>query len=249
MNASATPRPTAAQVLLGLFVLWQLFFLPASNLTGLLLWAPPELAGEQPALEAVAAVTDRWGQTTGQVQNWRLFAPNVPAHAVFIAVELRWNEGAPLPAGVPRVVRLPSFYEPPDPSHYFHPPGSSDRLFHYENVLGSALYAWDREAVSRRPVEWRQYLANNVRRQWPAQRAYLRWRLARFQCDHPGLPPPDEAILLTRLHPTSPPGRPFGSRPAVVEVPVARWSPRQPESDERRRSRRSITSTSRSRPC
>jgi hypothetical protein len=105
----AVPR-----VLLGLFIFWQLLFLPAANLCGLLTcarnrlaeWPPlaraaPDWAqGQGPlhrATEAVGGVTRRWAELTGQPQPWSLFAPEVGPDVAFVAVEFRWDDD-PLPS-------------------------------------------------------------------------------------------------------------------------------------------------------
>lgn len=219
MNAIAPSRPSFRQVVLGLFIIGQLIFLPMANLCGLFQWAQPKLVENHQPLHVVHEITSQHGRMTGQVQNWRLFAPEVPTKAAFLTVELRWL-GPP-----PRAERLPSFFEPNDPFHYLHGPGSGDRLFHYENRLSWPFMAWDRESVAQRPEEWQQYLADDVRRQGLALRAYLRWRMMQYQQEHPGTPLPDEAILRVRLYPTRAPGQEVS--PDCVEMPLARWSPVQ----------------------
>src|SRR5437870_5053711 len=88
------PRPSTAQVLLGLFIAGQLFFLFAANLLTLLDAARPRLKDRRlvealvpgwtrreghahDAAQVVTGLTSRWAQLTGQPQDWSLFAPNV----------------------------------------------------------------------------------------------------------------------------------------------------------------------------
>jgi hypothetical protein len=113
--------PTSAQYFLGLFVLWQLFFLFASNIGGLIQdvqnhtsylprdWSQkinrvvPGLLGKKDRVNDVLVTiegnTDRWAYLTCQPQSWRLFAPNAGKDATFVAVELRWDDGDPLSPG------------------------------------------------------------------------------------------------------------------------------------------------------
>jgi hypothetical protein len=103
------PTPMLVRFLLGLFILWQLFFLVFSNLLSLLprvrdSWqnqklvqtiapdwsqAKGRVAGAENALTIVAT---RWAEATGQPQNWSLFAPNVTSIIPFLAVEFCWED-------------------------------------------------------------------------------------------------------------------------------------------------------------
>jgi hypothetical protein len=114
MDTPASPRHKGARVLLGLFILWQLFFLVVANLIDPLKEELPRHLSKLPprikevvevvapgliekkgqlydSFEVVTNVTKRWGQTTGQVQSWSLFAPDVTSEITFVAVELRWD--------------------------------------------------------------------------------------------------------------------------------------------------------------
>jgi hypothetical protein len=103
------PTPKPARILLGVFILWQLFFLVSSNLLSLLPRAR-EFWQDKPSAEAVApewlhekgrladaervltTLTTRWAEVSGQPQNWSLFAPNVTTVIPFVAVEFCWEE-------------------------------------------------------------------------------------------------------------------------------------------------------------
>jgi hypothetical protein len=108
MDLTTARRPTFAQVLLGLFVTWQLIFLLAANLLSFFPYGEPQ-EGElsdsrrrpamadsngpvQDAINGVTAITRRWEYWTGQVQVWSLFAPTFPTQASFPVVELRWQD-------------------------------------------------------------------------------------------------------------------------------------------------------------
>jgi hypothetical protein len=110
MDAAAAKRTTVAQVLLGLFISWQLLFLPAANYLAFLPHgqeeegeltdsrSAPGPAGAatavQSTIDLAASITDAWSHLTGQVQAWWLFAPDVPRSATFPIVELRWDDVA-----------------------------------------------------------------------------------------------------------------------------------------------------------
>jgi hypothetical protein len=109
MAAPSPPGPTNSQVLLGLFIVWQLFFLVASNFIKLADSARDDLKDNavvdavapgwtekkghvHDAEEVVSGVTTRWAQLTGQPQNWSLFSPRVADAIPFLGVELRWDD-------------------------------------------------------------------------------------------------------------------------------------------------------------
>jgi hypothetical protein len=233
---TAAQRPTLAQVLLGLFVSWQLLFLPASNYLAFFPHGQPE-EGElsdsrrapdrtggagavQTGINIAAGITDSWTYLTGQVQAWWLFAPNVPRSATFPIVELRWDDG--------QAVRLHTTIEPDDPQHYFRPPSSFDRLFHYEIRLGLLVSNWNEQTLAHDPDRWRPLFKDRVRRQWRSIRAYLRWYVQSFQRAHPERPPPQEAILLIRIYPIPGPGQHSAVAGKPLEEPLARWRPDTP---------------------
>src|SRR5438105_4690212 len=214
MDAAPPGRPTVARYLLGLFVIWQFAFLFASNIVAFFPHGDPE-DGElsdsrtasargtdsspaQKLIDATSFLTDRWAHMTGQVQAWWLFAPGFPPQATFPVVELRWDD--PDSPGqshssepVPSPVRIHSVLEPADPSSYIRPPGSFDRLFHYEVRFGLLLTAWDEQTKDDKLYrEWEDAVQDRVRRQWRSMRAYLRWRVRQFQESRPELPPPTQ---------------------------------------------------------
>ena len=110
MDVAVAPRPTIAQVILGLFISWQLLFMPAANYLAFFPHgqaeegelsdsrrAPDQTGGAtavQKAINFAASITDAWTFLTGQVQAWWLFAPDVPKAATFPVVELRWDDDA-----------------------------------------------------------------------------------------------------------------------------------------------------------
>ncbi len=113
---SASPR----QVLLGLFILFQLAFLFVNNFLDLIKWAPTEMKGEpKKAVNRLApgfaeeqghtwewtqqidTNIRRWVQLTGQDQAWALFAPSVSKSTGFPAVVLLWDRPSEDGPGLP----------------------------------------------------------------------------------------------------------------------------------------------------
>jgi len=246
MDIRPSQRPTIPQVLLGLFVVWQFCFLLAGNFIAFFPHGqaqegelsdsramPPgqeEQGPFQNVIETVAKATDFWSQSTGQAQAWWLFAPSFPKESTFPVVELRWDDGASSTSASASAIppaRLGSVIEPSDPQHYFRPPGSFDRLFHYEIRLGLIFWGWSAESLQEHPDLWREAVENRVRRQWKSMRAYLRWRVGRFQSEHPDLPPPRQALLLIRLYRTPKPGQEPPKWDGPIELPLARWLPHE----------------------
>jgi hypothetical protein len=196
-------------------VVWQLVFILAANFLSIL----PEKSAAGPA-----AVTNCWAELTGQWQGWSLYAPFVPHQAVFLEVELRWDNNLTRPAPPAGSVRLRPANEPDDPYHYRRPVGTF-RLPQYPANLSLVLWAWDGADYARDPEKWRQEIAKAVRNKWRPTLAYLRWALSQYERDHPGRAPPRQVILVGRLYSIPPPGEAPWHWDGPHEVPLARWQP------------------------
>lgn len=126
MSQAAPPsdaRPASPrQVLLGLFILFQLFFLIVTNLLGFIKWTPPdtEAVNERKKLinrvapdfadekghgwawtDELDTLTRRWVQLTYQDQDWALFAPGIAKATGFPAVLMLWEDPAPQGRSIP----------------------------------------------------------------------------------------------------------------------------------------------------
>ena len=123
---------------------------------------------------------------------------------------------------VPAPVYLQSVIEPADPLCYFRPPGSNDRLFHYEIRLGLIMNSWEQGLVDQHPDRFRQMFRERLRRQWKSIRAYLRWRMQEFMAVHPNVSLPTQAILIIRIFRSPAPGQPIAWE-GPTDVPFARW--------------------------
>lgn len=235
-SPKSPPRPTLVQRAVGLFVVWQLWFLAASNLLPLfphgyrerdemtdditLPGTTTDVRFVQAGIDVTANVARRYGEATGQMQGWALFAPGVARQAAFLVVELRWRGED---GGIDRTVRLDSSFEPSDPTNYIHWPSSDCRLFNYEFRLTNPLWFWSEENFRADPEDWRDWLTYRVARQWKSMRAYMNWRMRRYLAEHPDESMPTETVLLVRLHPIPPPTADIATAPPRYERPLALW--------------------------
>src|SRR5438105_9496506 len=98
----ATQARPWQRVGLGLFIGFQLVYLPAANWIKLVPLGLPASMGEldddiqlrggsNPAYDAAGWAMLRWGELTGQAQGWSLFAPRFGHQASLPAVLLIWN--------------------------------------------------------------------------------------------------------------------------------------------------------------
>src|SRR5207249_11997774 len=106
----AASAPSLAAVLLGLFICVELLYLPLANLLKLVPLRKPAPRGElmddpqiratsdRPAwlcpLDVVGTACDRWGELTGQLQGWSLFAPYFGRVGSLPVVRLVWHAPA-----------------------------------------------------------------------------------------------------------------------------------------------------------
>ncbi len=241
MRASLT-RPSsfrlAAQagvlpaVALGVFIVWQLVFLVLANLFEFFPHRVHRLdemnyyrelpAGSKtpyPMVHALAEVTDRWAQLTGQYQIWWLFAPDVPAQATFPVVELHWDDSDEELTPI----RLTSAAEPADTANYFHQLTAADRLLYYEANLCVGYAYWIDSPLAADADGWQKLQFDLVASQWKSMRAYMRWQMNQFLEQRPDLPPPSEVRLLVRSYPTPAADAAPASRGPPSDRPVARW--------------------------
>jgi hypothetical protein len=203
--------------LLGGFAVAQLMYLIAANLLPLLpqrgattgeMTDDFTLSGRtfasdylQTPLETANALTRKYGEASGQMQNWALFAPGIARQATFPVVELQWNDGQ-----IPRVVQLTSDFEPADPQHFARFDLSRSRLFNYEFRMTQPVWFCTDESLASSPELWQDWLAERARRQQRSLTAYLRWKVRSYAKQHPGEPQPTAAVLYVRCYPIALPG-------------------------------------------
>lgn len=213
-----------APALLGAFVVWQLVFLLAANVAGVVRGLPPEVLRYEMADGAwrdsldrtrlpakgtsdraaqshgIIRVTDRWSEATAQWQGWAMFAPNVPASSYFLTTSLRWNDPTAGDSEAVRQIDLPSPYEPTDPKNFWLPAITTSRRFNFEWRLVLAveiLAARDRAArAGADPAKIDEPLREWTARQAEPLRAYARVRHREWLAAHPQERPADEVVLL-----------------------------------------------------
>jgi hypothetical protein len=231
-NAGSRSRPGLASVLLGVFIIWELVYLPAANFIKLLpvrqaphkgelddeVQIPADESASGPAQvvrDGAAAVLSRWGELTGQAQGWALFAPT-------------FGHQASLPAVGFGGTTFHSSFKPVDPHVYFRTPWPSCRLFNYEYRLALLYWRWTPESYREHPEEWRQAAVRRVRWQHRSMLAYMRWRLDKYLRRNPKAVAPTVVGLYAELIPSPPPEAPDAMRQAPMTFGLARWLPGTP---------------------
>lgn len=227
--------PRLPNRLLGLFVTVQIYFLFAGNFLPLLPHGVPDsdeitdnvtMPGRtfednrlQSALDIVGTSTRRYGELTGQMQGWSLFAPLVAHQSTFLVAELHWHEKEGEPA---RKVELVSDFHPENPHHYAHWPKSNCRLFNYEFRISQSVWYLTNEGIATEPAFWQEYVTRRVARQWKSIQAYLQFREQNYLREHPEALPADELKLVVRSYPIVPPGGQTVAFPQPTDRPLAR---------------------------
>jgi hypothetical protein len=212
---------------LGLFILFQLVYLPIANLIKLVPLGIPESTGElnddiqlrgQAFVAPVQAVADaagtgfaRWGELTGQAQGWSLFAPVFGHQAALPVVELYQ-------------IRLRSQFVPADANYYFRAPSSACRLFNFEYRLALLYWNWDSLSYWDRRGEYAKSTELRVRRQNRSMLAYMRWKMDRFLSANPLQGAPARVALLAEIIPSPPMNDPWAMRePPHRGYDIALW--------------------------
>lgn len=237
----------AGRVLLGAFVLWQVFFLVASFFVRVEEVLRKAAAERWPVLEAqwpryargeddfhenLSRLQSKWlkryGEATGQPQAWRLFAPDVARTFCFPEVELRWDDDhdpGPAEAHPREPVLLPALNGPDDINSFLR--YKDFRIRKYESSCTPAPARQDL-AFDPHGEFWANRIESEVRENGENMVAYLRWRWREYQREHPGedRPPPTQVILHMRGYAIPPPPGPQPWR--YIDYgrhPVARWLP------------------------
>jgi hypothetical protein len=219
--------------LLGAFICLELVYLPAANALKLVplrkpvprseLFDEPQLrAGETrpdwlAPLDALGAACDRWGELTGQVQGWSLFAPYYGRMASLPVVIFVWRDP-------PRELRVPSHFAPVDAERPgVRPPEPRCRLYLYEYRMAVAGWSWAPRPLEEQSLTLAENAAAQARRLHRSIPAYLRWSLDRYRAVHPDDRAPDVVELRAALFPAPDPRT--GIRPHGRDLPIAAWEP------------------------
>ena len=238
MSALTAPSPKPSQRLLGLFITVQILFLLCGNFLPLLPHGVPDadeitddttMPGRmfqnealQQSLTVAGTTTRRYGELTGQMQGWSLFAPLVAHQATFLVTELKWSGDEQHPS---RSVEIVSDFHPENPQHYFQLPRTDCRLVNYEFRLSQSLWYLTDASLAEQPQFWQEWVNRRVSRQWKSLRAYLNFQQQRYLTEHPGEPPAEELSLMVRTYPIPPPGTDSLSPLPAIDRPLARWRP------------------------
>jgi hypothetical protein len=212
---SAESRPSIKGIVLGVFILFQLVYLPAANFIKLIALRLPESTGEldddiqlrgQQFPERVQALADtlgtafvRYGELTGQAQGWSLFAPIFGHQASLPATDFDGHiiESTFVPSNRNQYLR------------HFRLPSSNCRLFNYEYRL--ALLYWtalSEDQMREEPDAWKKARISRVRRQQRSLQAFMHWRLREYLAVNPKPAPPKNVRLVAQITP-NPPIDPF----------------------------------------
>jgi hypothetical protein len=176
---------------------------------------------------------DFFARLTGQEQGWSLFAPSVVDWTCLISLELRWDDedepGVAVPEGVPRSLLIPSDNHPRDINCYLR--FGHFRLRRFEAKMETALRKFGDDEDTYR-ARWERRAREKVRGDENSSGVddeimiYFRWKLRKFQEDHPELPEPKQIIL--RSHTWTIPPPPGPSPWEWIEEsdePICRWRP------------------------
>jgi hypothetical protein len=222
VNSGSSVIRHPSSFLLGVFILFQLVYLPAANIIKLFALRLPESKGEldddiqlhgqqfpeplQTVADATGTAFVRWGELTGQTQGWSLFAP------IF-------GHQASLPMVILPNATLRSEFSPMDPDSYLRLPSSSCRLFNYEYRLALVLWAWERSSYEENRDRWHQAIQKRVARQHRSIQTYLAWRTHGFALGN------SPVYLYAELVPNPPLHDPSFERAAALPFPLAIWEP------------------------
>lgn len=162
--AAPADRPVSLRAAaLGLFVAWQLVYLPASNLLQFLPRARVPDRGEyvfetqregsftrivplQRGYEAFGHVVDRWSEVSGQTQSWQMFCPSLPPQSISPLVTLEFTGGTTETIGT---------QFPPAP---FRGPLPGFRVQHLEANAVAGLWHFTSESIADNPEGYRDGL-------------------------------------------------------------------------------------------
>jgi hypothetical protein len=234
-TANAKPAPGVRSILLGLFVLFELVYLPLSNLLQFVPREIPTPTGEfdirkqregtvtdnrpmQDAINGVGTFIDRYGELSGQVQYWSLFAPEFGRQTIFPVVEFEFGDGAERFR-----MRFEPHYLRTDPANYLRWPRPDSRLVGYEFLLASIYWDYSAESSRDNGPAWREAIREQVRRQQKSLEAYFRFSLAMLKRQHADLPEPRAGVLSVWIHQSPKVGE--SERPPAFTMPLARWAP------------------------
>lgn len=228
------------QIGLGLFVVWQLFYLTIANSLETLEIVAHRFpttseainktldecrAGSESRplgpLSSLIFVVDKYGQLTEQPQRWSLFAPNISDQSSFLAYEFRWHGEK---EGEVESVWLLSDDEPRDSSAYLRFLGS--RMRSLEQNL-SIEFSFDSNESKRDAQErWASQIREKLAKDHDVLLAWSALRVQAFHEDYPDTPIPDEVVIHVRGFVIfAPEAQHDAASYERYSLPLARWTP------------------------
>jgi hypothetical protein len=219
--------------LLGGFVCWQLFYLPAANGLKFVPIRVPFDPGDVPfnlqrvgrftadnRIQHVADCTytglSMYGEFSGQIQSWKLFTPELPSQTVVLVTIVEWKDG--------RKEEITSPLAPPTPTPDFRLPRLDVRPFHFEASIGLGPWSVPSQDDAPSPEVVRDLIIDWARmRTYSVRIAMLRhWETIRTA--NAGVPSPVSMTLVTRFIPTPHIGEERTSDGQFIDRPFVRWS-------------------------
>jgi hypothetical protein len=172
-SAAPADRPVSLRAAaLGVFVGWQLLFLPLSNVMQFFPRSRVEDRGDyiiecqlegrmtsnrglQSGYDSAGHIVDRWAEVSGQYQFWKMFCPELPSNSLFPVYRLKLRDGT--------IVEMESRFQPDHLEPGLRPPLLNFRHHHVEVHAVVGLWHIPPEAMDTKPEEWRDAIATWVK--------------------------------------------------------------------------------------
>jgi hypothetical protein len=227
---------TCRSYALGLFILFQLIYLPTANAIKLFALRLPEGKGEldddiqlrgqsfgeplQTVADAVGTAFVRYGELTGQAQGWSLFAPVFGHQASLPEVSVDPASAPSLPGQV-----ITSEFAMRTQFELFRLPSSRCRLFNYEYRLALLFWTSDPESYATEIDKWDRAQCQRVQRQNRSFEAFLRWRCSQIFSRTNAVP--RGIVVWVELYPNSTSFDSRGVARSSQTFPLAVWWPKE----------------------
>jgi hypothetical protein len=198
---------------LGVFILFQLVYLPAANCIKLIALRLPESTGEldddiqlhgQQFPERVQALADgigtafvRYGELTGQAQGWSLFAPVFGHQASLPMLAVDWSAKP----GPKSYAYFESEFARKQDFVSYRLPSTNCRRFNYEYRLALLFWTFEAGTYEAHRDDWDEALKRRVRRQYRSIQAFLNWRFSQLAARFPPGQTPVALLLCAKLYP------------------------------------------------
>ena len=218
--------------LLGLFVAWQLVYLPAANLVQFVPLRVRADPGDVPlSMQTVGRFTDddrlqsladtagagfsRYAEVSGQVQFWKLFTPELPPTTIVLVTRIEWADG--------RTAEVVSPSAPPDNLPAFRLPRWNLRPFHMDVSVGLGPWAVPPERAIREHDAARELTVDWAAARTRSARIVMRHHWTIYQAEHSNEPDPVSLTLVTRFHRKPGLRDPRSTTARVTDRPFVRW--------------------------